>query len=193
MGGRIGVFGGTFDPPHIGHLIVALHARYELSLDEVLLVVANRPWQKEGERVVSPAHHRLAMVDLAIDGVEGLRASDIELRRGGPSYTADTVDELERTGVTDVILVLGRDAAAGLPTWERTTELRDRVTVAVVDRPGVHGEPPDGWRCTEIVAPWLEVSSTDLRARFEDGRPLDFLTPQPVIDYVRRHGLYGAR
>lgn len=186
------MFGGTFDPPHIGHLIVALHARHALGLDEVLLVVANRPWQKEGEREVTPANHRLAMVELAIGGVEGLRASDLELRRGGLSYTVDTVDELERSGVAEVILVLGQDAASGLPTWERTDELRPRVTVAVVDRPGAVGDPPPGWRCVHVEAPWLEVSSTDLRARFGDGRPLDFLTPPEVIDYARRHHLYAA-
>jgi nicotinate-nucleotide adenylyltransferase len=193
VSGRIGVFGGTFDPPHIGHLIVALHARHALGLDEVLLVVANRPWQKEGERQVTPAHHRLAMVDLAIGNVQGLRASDVELRRGGVSYTVDTVRELEEAGAAEVVLIMGRDAASGLPTWDRVEELRDRVTVAVVDRPGAHGAPPPGWHTVEVEAPWLEVSSTDLRARFVDGRPLDYLTPDAVISYAERHRLYVDR
>ena len=190
MSAPIGVFGGTFDPPHIGHLIVALHARHHLALDRVLLVVANRPWQKADLRAVTSAEHRLAMVELAIVGVDGLEASDIEIRRGGHSFTIDTVLELERTTGREVVLVLGQDAAAGLETWERTEELRGRVTLAVVDRPGASGTAPRGWHSVVVEAPWLEVSSTDLRARFGDGRPLEFLTPPAVIDYARRHRLY---
>jgi nicotinate-nucleotide adenylyltransferase len=189
--GPLGVFGGTFDPPHIGHLIVALHARHRLDLERVLLVVANRPWQKEDDREVTAAEHRLAMVELALSGVSGLEASDLELRRGGRSFTIDTVRQLEASGAGEIVLVLGQDAAAGVDSWQRAEELRRRVTLAVVDRPGARGTSPGGWRSVAVEAPWLEVSSTDLRARFGDGRPLDFLTPPAVIAYAQAHRLYG--
>src|SRR5688572_4243255 len=91
---RIGVFGGTFDPPHVGHLVTAVNVRHELQLDVVLLVVANDPWQKSGDRRVTPAADRLAMVEAAVGEVEGLEVSDIEVRRGGTSYTADTLAAL---------------------------------------------------------------------------------------------------
>ena len=91
---RIGIFGGTFDPVHVGHLVAAVNARHCLSLDKVLLVVANRPWQKVADRPVAPARDRLATVEAAVAGVEGLEASAIEIERGGDSYTADTVAEL---------------------------------------------------------------------------------------------------
>ena len=93
--GRLGILGGTFDPVHVGHLVAAVNARYELDLDRVLLVVANEPWQKVGSRPVTPAADRLALVQAAVEGVEGLEASAIEIERGGLSYTADTVAELQ--------------------------------------------------------------------------------------------------
>ncbi len=191
MGG-IGVFGGTFDPPHVGHLVTAVNVRHALDLDEVLLVVANDPWQKAGTRVVSPAADRLAMVEAAVGDVEGLEASDIELRRGGTSYTADTLAELGkwRPGA-HLHLILGSDASAGLPTWERVEEVRAAATIVVVTRPGAEtGEPPDGWSWVSVETPRLEVSSTDLRARVVDGRPLDYLLTPAVKDCIERRGLY---
>lgn len=191
MGG-IGVFGGTFDPPHVGHLVTAVNVRHALDLDEVLLVVANDPWQKAGTRAVSPAADRLAMVEAAVGDVEGLEASDIELRRGGTSYTADTLAELgKRHPAAQLHLILGSDAAAGLPTWERVEEVRAAATIVVVTRPGAEtGEPPDGWSWVSVETPRLEVSSTDLRARVADGRPLDYLLTPAVKDCIERRGLY---
>lgn len=189
---RIGVFGGTFDPPHVGHLVTAVNVRHALGLDVVLLVVANDPWQKSGERDVSPAADRLAMVTAAVGDVEGLEASDIELCRGGTSYTADTLAELRRAEPdAELFLVLGTDAAAGLPTWERVDEVRRDATVVVVTRPGAeHGEPPAGWSWISVETPRLEVSSTDLRQRVVDGRPLDYLLTPPVIECIEARGLY---
>ncbi len=184
------MFGGTFDPPHVGHLVTAVNVRHELGLDRVLLVVANQPWQKV-EREVTPAHLRLAMVRAAVEPVPGLEASDVEIRRGGASYTIDTVTELERHGDVEVVVVLGSDAAAGLGSWERADELRRRTAVAVVARPGSSGAtPPPGWRWERVVVPRLDVSSTDLRDRFADGRPLDYLLTGPVIDCIERHRIY---
>ena len=114
-GGRIGVFGGTFDPPHIGHLAVAVEVRHALALDRVLMVVANDPWQKRGARVLTPAADRLEMVRAAAQDLDGVEADDREIRRGGPSYTVDTVEELlgEQPGA-ELFVVVGADAAAGL-------------------------------------------------------------------------------
>jgi nicotinate-nucleotide adenylyltransferase len=189
---RIGVFGGTFDPPHVGHLVVAVNVRHALDLDVVLLVVANDPWQKSGSRQVSAASDRLAMVVAAVGDVEGLEASDVEMARGGTSYTADTLAALQAAEPeAQLFLVLGSDAAAGLPTWERAEEVRRRAGIVVVTRPGAEdGVPPPGWDWTRVECPRLEVSSTDLRDRVVDGRPLDYLLTPAVIDCIEARGLY---
>lgn len=189
---RIGVFGGTFDPPHVGHLVVAVNVRHALALDVVLLVVANDPWQKSGTRRVSPAADRLAMVEAAVGEVDGLEASDLEMARGGTSYTADTLAELAaREPGAELFLVLGSDAAAGLPTWERAEEVRRLAEVVVVRRPGAEdGAPPAGWAWTSVECPRLEVSSSDLRQRVVDGRPLDYLLTPAVIECIEDRGLY---
>jgi nicotinate-nucleotide adenylyltransferase len=189
---RIGVFGGTFDPPHVGHLVSAVNVRHALDLDVVLLVVANDPWQKVGTRPITPAADRLALVEAAVGDVEGLEASDVELRRGGTSYSADTLAELGAAHPgADLFLVVGSDAAAGLPTWERADEVRDRATIVVVTRPGAEdGAPPPGWAWQRVESPRLEVSSTDLRARVAEGRPLDYLLTPAVIDCIEARGLY---
>jgi len=188
------VFGGTFDPPHVGHLVAAVNVRHALDLDRVLLVVANVPWQKVGEREITPAPDRLAMVEAAAQGVASIEASRIEIDRGGSSYTADTLAALRDQYVDpELFLIVGSDAAGGLTTWERVDEVRDGCTVVVVDRPGAEGEqPPAGWRWLRVEVPRLEVSSTDLRARVTDGRPLDYLLPPVVIECIRSRGLYAV-
>lgn len=192
VGERIGVFGGTFDPPHVGHLVTAVDVRHALHLDQVLLVVANQPWQKVGTRVISPALDRLAMVEAAVSDVDGLAASSAEIDRGGDSYTADTLAELARDHRgAELFLLLGADAAAGLSTWERVDEVRALATLVVVDRPGVGPVTVlDGWRWEHVEVPRLDVSSTELRARVHDGRPLDYLLPEDVISCVRERRLY---
>jgi nicotinate-nucleotide adenylyltransferase len=190
---RIGVFGGTFDPPHLGHLVTAVNVRHALKLDRVLFVVANVPWQKRGTRRISPAADRLALVSAAVHGVAGLEASPIEIDRGGPSYTADTLSELaKRHRGAKLFTILGQDAAAGLTTWARYQEVADRSTLVVVGRPGTRAELPNGFRWRRVEVPHLEVSSTDLRARVRDKRPLDFLLPPAVIALIGARGLYGA-
>jgi len=194
MGERIGVFGGTFDPPHVGHLVVAVNARHALHLDRVLLVVAHDPWQKSQTRALSSAEDRYAMVQAAVAGVDGLEASRIELDRGGVSYTADTLAALrDEDSSRALFLIVGSDAASGLPTWERGDEVLKLATVVVVNRPGAEeGKPPKGWSWEGLVTPRLEVSSTDLRARFADGRPLDYLLTTAVIECIRARGLYRS-
>jgi nicotinate-nucleotide adenylyltransferase len=191
--GGLGILGGTFDPPHVGHLVVAVNVRYALGLDEVLLVVANEPWQK-AHLPVSPPTDRLAMVEAAVAGVDGVSASALEIERGGVSYTADTLAELSRQGPgVPLHVVLGSDAAAGLDTWERAEEVRASASIVVVTRPGAEQAPlPPGWSARHVEVPRLEVSSTDLRARAVDGRPLDWLVPAPVVALIRERGLYAA-
>jgi len=189
----IGVLGGTFDPVHVGHLVAAVSVRHALGLDVVLLVVANQPWQKEGIRAITPAADRLAVVTAAVGQVEGVEASDLEIRRGGMSYTADTLDELSDLHPgTPLVLVLGADAAAGLGTWERAEEVKARARLAVVNRPGAAlPDLPAGWRADVVEIPNLEVSSTDLRNRIMDGRPVDYLVPAAAMREIRLRGLYA--
>lgn len=189
---RLGVFGGTFDPPHIGHLVTAVNVRYELRLDRVLLVVNNVPWQKAGTRPISPAEDRLAMVEAAVGDVEGLEASRIEIDAGGMSYTADTLAALlEDEPSRELFVILGADAAAGLPTWERADEVCAAATIVAVERPGTPPATPlPGWRWARVEVPSLEVSSTDLRDRVRDGRPLDYLVTHEVVDCIEARGLY---
>lgn len=191
-GERLGIFGGTFDPPHVGHLVTAVNVRHDLRLDRVLVVVNDQPWQKLGTREITPAEDRFAMVAAAVGDVEGLEASRIEIDRGGMSYTADTLAELlaEDPG-RRLHVILGSDAAAGLPSWERADEVRSLATIVVVERPGAGGgEPPPGWSWVSVEVPRLEVSSTDLRARVSDGRPLDYLLSPEVISTIEARGLY---
>jgi nicotinate-nucleotide adenylyltransferase len=189
---RVGVFGGTFDPVHAGHVVVATETRSQLGLDRVLLVVAGDPWQKRG-RVVASAADRLALAAVAVDGIEGVEPSAIEIERGEASVTADTLEALSAPG-RELFLVLGADAVANMPTWRRLYETRHLATVVVVERAGdVHSEPPGpGWRVERVSIPRLDISSTDLRGRLRDGRPIDGLVPPQVVREIRRRGLYTA-
>lgn len=188
---RIGLFGGTFDPPHVGHLVTAVNVRYALSLDAVVLMVANSPWQKRGTRPISPANDRLAMVAAAVADVEGLVAGDAEIRRGGSSFTADTLVALaDEYPDAELFTIVGDDAAAGLTTWERHEEVVAQSRLVVVDRPGKPVDLPAGFNWLRVEVPRLEVSSTDLRARLSDGRPLDYLVTEPVLDIIAARQLY---
>ena len=191
---RIGIFGGTFDPVHVGHLVAAVNARHALGLDRVLLVVANQPWQKVGTRVVSGPEDRMAMVSAAVGDVEGLEPSRVELDRSGPSYTADTLAELAAGHPgAELHLIVGADVAEVLHTWERVDEVRRTATLVVVNRPG--WRPPStlaGWRRVTVGIPELAISSTDLRRRAADGRPLDYLVPAAAVRVIRERGLYAG-
>ncbi|MGO9344689.1 MAG: nicotinate-nucleotide adenylyltransferase [Acidimicrobiales bacterium] len=190
---RTGILGGTFDPVHVGHLVAAVCVRYELGLDRVLLVVANEPWQKVGEREVTPAEHRFSVVASAVEGVDGVEASRLEIERGGPSYTADTVAQLKANVGGELYLVIGGDLVWELDSWDRVHEVRDATTLVVVERGGVPEAPdPPGWQVRRVAMPAIDLSSSELRARFAEGRPVDFLIPAPAIRTIRRLGLYSV-
>jgi nicotinate-nucleotide adenylyltransferase len=184
---RVGVFGGTFDPVHIGHVVVAAECRSALQLDRVLLVVAGDPWQKRG-RVVADARSRLLLVEAAVEGVD-----DIEIARGTASVTADTLEALSGPH-RELFLVLGADAVANMPTWRRLDETRGLCTVVVVERAGdVHASPPGpGWQVARVSIPRVDVSSSEVRERLASGRPIDGLVPTAVVREIAAHGLYTA-
>lgn len=190
---RIGLFGGTFDPPHVGHLVTAINVRHALNLDMVILMVAGDPWQKSGSREVTSAEDRFAMVEAAVSDVEGLVAGRDEVDRGGPSYTADTLLGLaERYLGAQLFTIVGDDVAAGLATWIRVEQVVQLSQLVVVDRPGVAVELPQQFNWLRVESPRLEVSSTDLRSRCSDGRPLDYLVTEPVLHVIEQRGLYGS-
>ncbi|MHB1711652.1 MAG: nicotinate-nucleotide adenylyltransferase [Acidimicrobiales bacterium] len=194
---RIGIFGGTFDPVHVGHVESAATVRRTLGLDRVLLVVANDPWQKQGTRQLTPAEDRYAMVAAAAEGRTGLEPSRIEIERGGPSYTVDTVREIHRLDPSSrLFVVIGADLVAQLPTWRDVSRLQREVTLAVVCRPGTtplaSTEPPSGWRSVTVPVVPFDVSSTDLRSRLESGSSVEGMVPEAVIRCIQSRGLYAG-
>ncbi|MDE0194788.1 MAG: nicotinate (nicotinamide) nucleotide adenylyltransferase [bacterium] len=188
---RLGVFGGTFDPPHIGHLAAAEAARWALSLHRVMFVVANAPWQKINDQPVSPAEDRLALVRAAVANLEGFEVSTLEIDRGGESSTAETLTELAGGG-RELFLVVGSDLAGSLDTWRRPEVIRSLATVAVVARLGATGPgvPPPGWNWVAVDGPGIEVSSTHVRRWLAEGQPLGTVLSRPVAAEIERRGLY---
>ena len=189
---RIGVFGGTFDPPHVGHLVAAVNVAHQLDLEHVLFVVANLPWQKMGTRDISGEADRLAMVELAVDGRDDLSASAIEIQRGGASITADTLEDLAPVYPDhELVVILGSDAAAGVGTWKRGEDLKQLAHMAVVDRPGTTGNrPPEGFSFEVVPCPLMDISSSDIRARVRDDLPIDYMVPDAVREYIETRRLY---
>lgn len=189
---RIGLFGGSFDPPHRAHVALAASALAQLALAEVRWIPAGQPWQKT--RTVTPAPHREAMVRLAIDGEPRFVVDRIELDRAGPSYTLDTVRALQaREPGAEWVLLIGADQYAGLHTWQDWRELLARVTLAVANRPGLHPAPhAEVLRHPHRVVPlaMLDISSTEIRARVARGLPIDDLVPPAVARYIDLHALY---
>jgi len=178
----------------VGHLAAAVNVRHALGLHRVLLVVANIPWQKAGERCVTDAEDRFSVVRAATEGLEGIEASRLEIERGGPSYTADTLSQLaaDKPGA-ELFLVVGSDVVSELQTWERAAEVGRQATLVAVARPGVTvGRPPPSWRMEVVEVPALDVSSTDLRGRVAAGRPIDVLVPAGAVREIRRRGLYAG-
>jgi nicotinate-nucleotide adenylyltransferase len=193
---RIGIFGGTFDPPHDGHVAAARAVTEQLGLDRLLLVVANDPWQKSGQRAVSPAADRYALTELLAEEIPGAEASRLEMERGGPSYSVDTAEEIlaEAGGQpTELFLVIGADLVPELSSWHRSEDLRRLVTLAVVSRPtGPATAIPPGWRAEWVDGPQVAVSSSEVRELLGEGRSVGRMVPERIIRCIERRDLYAG-
>ncbi len=192
---RIGIFGGTFDPPHSGHVAAARAVSEQLGLDRLLLVVANDPWQKSGERVVSPAEDRYALTEVLAREIPGAEASRLEIERGGPSYSVVTAEEIlaAADGPVELYLVIGADLVPELGTWHRAEDLRRLATLAIVSRPtGPIPDVPPGWRAEWVNGPQVPVSSSQVRELLAEGRPVEGMVPEPVIRCISRRALYAV-
>ena len=197
---KLGVFGGTFDPVHMGHLIIAEEACSRLGLDELLFIAAGRPWFKRDEEVTE-AVHRLNMLELAVDTNPNFRVSDMEVRRAGPSYTVDTLEELS-TGRTDdptLYVVVGTDALREIDRWRSPGRVLEMANVVGIARPGdaeldiealdaIHEGASK--RAIILRGPEIGISSTDIRRRVVEGMSIRYLVPEPVESYIYEQGLY---
>jgi len=197
---RLGILGGTFNPPHLGHLVCAQEAYRELQLDQVMLIPAGIPPHKPVEAEPGP-QHRLELCRLATRDDDRFTVSDLELRRDGPSYTVDTLDALREHGPTnELFLILGGDIAAGLTQWHRPERVLELARVAVAKRRGTPKAAVQqaldtlhaGDRATFFAMPRIGISSTMVRRRVRAGQPIRYFVPDGVVEYIERHGLYGA-
>jgi nicotinate-nucleotide adenylyltransferase len=199
---KLGVFGGTFDPTHNGHLAVAKEAKDRLGLNEVLFVPAGQPWLK-ADTPVSPAEHRVAMVRLAIAGIAHYSTSTMEVEREGPSYTLDTLAEIwHRLGPGDeVYFVVGWDGLSQFPRWHAPERIIRLCRLVAVPRPGatrpdlaaLEGSIPGlSRRVILLDGPQVDISASDIRERVARDISITGLVPQIVEDYIREHGLYLA-
>ena len=206
----MGILGGTFDPPHIGHLLVARAVGEALALDSVVLMVAGDPWQKTDLGEITPAEDRLAMVRATVlDGTvsatstgnaastttaqTSLEVSDLELRRGGRTYTVDTLEQLRAEDPDrELFLILGADAAAGLDTWHRHDELSGLCQLAVVERPGSPVEVAGEVEHLLVEAPLVDISSSELRKMVARGESVEGLVTPGAISVIEERGLYAG-
>ena len=196
---RLGVLGGTFDPPHSAHLQLAEAARSALALDRVLFVPAGDPWRKRGVPVTAAAH-RFAMTTAAVEGQAGLSVSDMEVRRAGPTYTADTLRALQARARTLIWFILGSDALEDLPQWHAPQQIIALARLAVAVRPGSTVLPEQLDRLLPGLAAavdWLPldplaVSASAIRGDIAAGRPAAACVPPAVWTYIEEHGLYGV-
>jgi nicotinate-nucleotide adenylyltransferase len=185
----VGLFGGSFDPVHHGHLIVGQSAAEILGLDALRFVPAREQPFKRGRHGASP-HHRAAMLDLAVAGSPGLQVERAELERSAPSYTVDTLRAIRaREPGIELTLLLGADAAAELAAWHQAAEIPRLATVVVFARPGV-SVPVSPLITRAIRVPAIEISATEVRRRAREGRSLRYWVPDPVAEYVTLHRLY---
>ncbi len=197
---RIGILGGTFNPPHLGHLICASEAYVQLALDGVLLMPARTPPHKAVEEEPG-AEHRLELCRVAVQGDDRLEVSDVEFARSGPSYTVDTLEELHsRTPDSELFLIVGGDVAAGLPSWHRPERVLSLATLAVAKRRGTSRAQVDsalhdlegGDRAQFFRMPTIGVSSTMIRRRVRAGQSVRYYVPDAVASYIDSHRLYAG-
>jgi nicotinate-nucleotide adenylyltransferase len=196
---RVGLFGGTFDPPHVGHLILASEAQSQLDLTRVLWTVTPDPPHKQDQSITS-LEHRLAMVKLAIQDEPSFELSDIELSRPGPHYTVDTIRLLAQENPNaEIVPIIGGDSLNDLPTWHKPKELLYAAHwVGVMRRPGEETNlealeqelPGISAKVHYVEAPLLEIASREIRERAAQGKPFRYYLPDSVYEYIERHHLY---
>ena len=189
---RIGIYGGTFNPPHLGHMIVADHVAHELQLDRMLFVPSYiSPHKRSGEE--HAAEHRLEMVRLAVEGHPGFEVCDIEVQRKGTSFTIDTLRDLRALYPTDqFFLLIGADNIREFVTWKSQDQIPGLATIVAMTRPGyelAEGVPkPAGMVSMEV--PGIQISSSEIRKRVREGRNVGYLLQLSVFDYIKSNGLY---
>jgi nicotinate-nucleotide adenylyltransferase len=189
---KIGVMGGTFDPIHHGHLVAASEVADRFGLDEVVFVPTGQPWQKS-EREVSAAEDRYLMTVVATASNPRFTVSRVDIDRGGATYTTDTLTDLHRQRPgSELYFITGADALAQILSWQKLDELFDLAHFVGVTRPGYELDDhhlPDG-SVTLVEVPAMAISSTDCRRRVADGRPVWYLVPDGVVQYISKRGLY---
>jgi nicotinate-nucleotide adenylyltransferase len=197
---RLGILGGTFNPPHIGHLICAQEACLQLSLDRVVLIPARVPPHKPVDDEPG-SEHRLALCRLAVHGNPDLEVSSLETEREGTSYTVDTLQALHtREPDSELFLIVGGDVAAGLPLWREPERVLSMATLAVAKRRGTSTASVQqalsglrgGERAEFFRMPRVGISSTEVRRRVRDGQPIRYFVPDGVAGYIHQHHLYGG-
>jgi nicotinate-nucleotide adenylyltransferase len=196
---RLGILGGTFNPPHLGHLVCSQEAYRELRLDRVMLIPARIPPHKPVEHEPGP-EHRLELCRLAVADDERFEVSDIELGRDGPSYTVDTLKELtSKASTSELFLIVGGDIAVGLPRWREPERVLELATLAIAKRRGTSRASVESsleelngrGRARFFQMPRIGVSSTMIRRRVRAGQPIRYLVPDGVAEYIERHHLYA--
>ena len=198
---RVGILGGTFDPVHVGHLIIAEEALSRLALDQLLFIPAGQPWLK-ADQPLSEAEHRLKMVELAIASNPRLGVSRIEVDRAGPTYTIDTLEQLKRDLGEDAQLyfILGLDALEQFHRWEQPERIIELCELAIASRPGYQNSrildeqlgrfPKLGSKINFVAAPVMDISGSSIRLRASEGRSIKYRVPEAVERYIRQHSLY---
>ena len=196
---QIGLFGGTFDPPHLGHLILASEAYSQLGLDRLLWILTPEPPHKQDQNITS-VEHRLAMVNLAIQDNPTFELSRVELDRPGPHYTLETIQLVaEQFPDSDITPIIGGDSLRDLPKWNRPTELLQAChRIGVMRRPGEQENIEDlemqlpgiSSKVQYVDAPLLEIASRELRNRIADGKPFRYYLHPAVYEYINSHHLY---
>ena len=189
----VGIFGGTFDPIHTGHLILAERAREELGLEAILFMPANIPPHKANGRKIASGEARLQMIRLATESNPGFHVTGIELERDGISFTVDSLRTLREQGPkVNFTLLMGSDNARDFTSWRAPEEILRLAHIGVWERPGSYYWPevfPD-YIAQKISSPLIEISSTEIRNRVAAGQSIRYLTPDPVIEYIAEHGIY---
>ena len=195
---RIGVFGGTFDPIHVGHLVLVSELRHALGLDHVLLVPAGDPPHKP-DQLLSPVEHRVRMLRIAIEGREHFSIDPVDIDRGGPSYTMDTLEQLHRQNPCDcLVFLMGEDSLRDLHTWREPERILELAEIGVGCRPNVRLDldtvydrlPGTRGRVTLVDVPLIEISSRAIRQRVASGAPIAYQVTREVEKYIEAHGLY---